>query len=85
MALAHAQKSGEGQFINRHVRVSHCVLTVDEVNSFAVPLVKEMGGLFGLEYLTAERIVRIFLLSTSITCSSCLRIYTDFSIAQHDG
>jgi hypothetical protein len=72
MALAHAQKSGERQFINRHVCVSHYILTVHEVNSFAVPLVKEMGGLFGLGYLTAERIVRIYLLSILITFSSYL-------------
>jgi len=55
---------------------------MDEVNSFAVPLVKEMGGLFGLECLTAERIS--CLLSISITFFSLpLNFNLGFSVVQH--
>ena len=59
MTLARAQRSGEGQFINRYVCITRHILTVDEVNSFAVPLVKKMSRLSVLEHLTTERIVRL--------------------------
>ena len=86
VALAHAQKLGEGQFINRHVCVSHYILTVDEVNSIAVPLVKEMGGLFRLEYLTAKQIVRMYMFVVNFDHLFFLPLNSnaDFSVVQHD-